>query len=184
MEHKLDSGTHGSSGAALGALLVIAGILFLALRFAPVDVSQFGWPLFVVLTGLTFLVAGLVARPAVGLVVPGSIITMVGVILAFQNTFGVWASWTYAWALVFPTSVGIGVAIMGMVRKDPKQIEGGTRTAFVGLCLFAVFALFFEGMLRVSGLAFGPAASIVFPLFLVALGFALLFASLLRRHTS
>jgi hypothetical protein len=181
MEHKLDAGTQGSSGAALGALLVIAGIVFLALRFAPVDVSQFGWPLFVVLTGLTFLIAGLVARPAVGLVVPGSIVTMVGVILAFQNAFGLWASWSYAWALVFPTSVGIGIAIMGVVRKDPKQVEAGTWTAFVGLCLFAVFALFFEGMLRV---AFGPAASIVFPLFLVALGFALLFASLLRRHTS
>lgn len=181
MEHKLDTGAHGSPGAALGALLILAGILFLALRFAPVDVSQFGWPLFVIVIGLTFLVGGLLARQAVGLVVPGSIVTMVGLILTVQTTFGLWASWAYAWALVFPTSVGIGVAIMGLARRDPKQSEQGMWMAFVGACMFAVFALFFEGMLHISGLAFGPAASVAVPLLLVGLGVALLFANVLRR---
>lgn len=184
MEHKVESGAQSSSGAALGALLVIAGILFLAFRLAPVDVSQFGWPLFVILIGFMLLLVGLLARPAVGLVVPGSIVTMVGFILAVQNTFGLWAAWSYAWALVFPTSVGIGIAIMGLARRDGKQVEQGMWTAFVGFSMFAVFALFFEGLLGISGLAFGPAASIIFPVFLIAFGLALLFATVLRRHTS
>lgn len=182
MERKLDTGFQGSPGAALGALLVIAGILFLALQLAPVDFGQLAWPLFIVFGGMALLLIGLLTRSAVNLVIPGSIVTMVGLILSVQNTFSLWASWSYAWALVFPTSVGIGIALMGLARGDRPQVGQGMWMAAVGLSLFAVFALFFEGLLRVSGLALGPAAPIVFPLLIVGLGFALLFASVFQRH--
>jgi hypothetical protein len=38
----------------------------------------------------------------------GSTVTMVGRTLFFQNTVDYFRSWVYAWALVFPTSVGVG----------------------------------------------------------------------------
>jgi hypothetical protein len=182
MENKLGSGSQASSGAVLGALLVVAGIVFLALRFAPVDLAQYSWPAFVIGTGVAFLVTGLLARPAVGLVVPGSIVTMVGLILAVQNAFGLWASWAYAWALVFPGSVGIGIAILGLARGDRAQASQGASMAFVGLSLFAIFALFFEGLLHVNGVELGVLGSVGFPLLVIVLGLTLLSASVLRRR--
>jgi hypothetical protein len=179
MNTHVNAGPQASSGVVLGALLVVAGFLFLVFRFAPWDVAQYGWPAFVVGTGFAFLVIGLLVRPAVGLVIPGTIIAMVGGILAVQNAFGLWGSWSYAWALVFPTSVGIGIAIMGLVRHDRSQASQGAWTAAVGLTLFAVFAMFFEGLMHVSGVELGVLGT-VFPVFLIALGLVLMFATVLR----
>jgi hypothetical protein len=181
MDTKLNTGPQASSGAVLGALLVLAGLRFLVLRYTPVDVAQYGWPAFVVGTGFAFLVVGVLVRPAVGLVIPGSVIAMVGGILAVQNAFALWASWSYAWALVFPTSVGIGIAIMGLLSHDRAQAAQGAWTATVGLTLFAVFATFFEGLLHVSGVQLGILDTL-FPVLLIALGLALMFATALRRR--
>lgn len=184
MDTNLNTGPRANSGVVLGALLVVAGFLFLLFRFAPWDVAQYGWPALVIGTGFAFLVVGLLVRPAVGLVIPGSIIATVGGILAVQNAFDLWGSWSYAWALVFPTSVGVGIALMGLVRRDRSQASQGAWMATIGLVLFAVFAMFFEGLLHVSGVDLGVLATL-FPVFLIALGLALMFATVLRgRHVS
>ena len=54
----------------------------------------------------------------------GSAVTMVGTILLFQNTFDYFQSWAYAWALVFPTSVGVGQLIYGSIKN---RAEGEKR---------------------------------------------------------
>lgn len=51
-----------------------------------------------------------------GLAVAGGIVTMTGTILLIQNTTGLWASWAYAWALIFPTSIGLGLLVYGLLR--------------------------------------------------------------------
>lgn len=49
-------------------------------------------------------------RSAAGLTIPGSIITTIGLLLLYQETFDHFESWAYAWALI-PTAVGVGIVI-------------------------------------------------------------------------
>lgn len=178
MENKIVPGSQHDAGVVLGALLIIAGIAYLLASYAPFDLTQYGWPLFVILPGLALIVVAVTVRSAVGLAVPGAIVTVVGLILAVQNTFDLWAAWTYAWALVFPGAVGVGTAIMGAVRHDPGQVDGGTRAALSGLGICAVFGLFFEGILHVSGLTVGSGLSVALPVCVIAIGFVLLLAAM------
>jgi hypothetical protein len=163
-----------SGGWGLGVFLIVAGVIFLMARLLNVDVGQYGWPLLVILAGITFLGIGLSSRISAGFVVPGSIISMVGLILAVQNTFGLWAAWSYAWALVFPFAVGIGLALLGMRMNQPDQVRVGTRMAGMGVVLFLVFGAFFEGILHVSGVDLGSVGDLLIPLVLIGSGMLLI----------
>lgn len=160
--------------AVVGILLIAAGIVFLVARFANFDLGQYGWPLFVIVPGIALIALGVASRPVSGLVVPGSIVTVTGLILAVQNTFNLWATWSYAWALIFPGAVGLGTLLLGALRGDGKQRSGGLQAIVAGLGMFAVFGVFFEGILHVSGLNFGVAGDVVLPAVLIAAGLLLL----------
>jgi hypothetical protein len=77
------------------------------------------------------------------LAVPGSVITTIGLILFFQNLFDLWATWTYAWALII-VGAGIGLIIFGYWNQILDLRRAGQVVAAVGLVLFFVFGLFFE----------------------------------------
>jgi hypothetical protein len=181
MENKLNRGSQSSSGAVLGVVLVVAGIIFLAARYLPVDIAQFGWPVFVILTGLAFLAVGVSTRSLVGLIIPGTITTVVGLILMVQNTYDLYATWSYAWALVFPGAVGLGVAIMGLTQNNRADVERGSRMTLTGIALFAVFGMFFEGALKISGLDLGPITTIALPLLVIGVGVVFLVRATLSR---
>lgn len=181
MENQYHHRSPSSSGAAWGVLLILAGLFFLAARYLPVDVGQYGWPFVVILAGLTLLLVGGTSRSVSGLLVPGSIVTVVGLILAVQNAYGLWATWSYAWALVAPGSIGLGVALVGLARHDRAQAQNGKRAALVGLGLFVGFGAFFEGVVRISGIDWGP-AEIVLPVILIIAGVVLLAFRLVDRR--
>lgn len=170
-----------SGGWGLGVFLIVAGIVFLLARLLPFDMGQYTWPLFVIAAGAMFLALGLAGRSLAGFVIPGSIVTMAGLILAVQNTFGVWAAWSYAWALVFPFSVGVGIALLGMQLGQPDQVRIGSRMAGTGVVLFLVFGTFFEGILHVSGIDLGSVGDLIIPVVLIGTGLVLI---VLRMATS
>ena len=174
MQNNMNRQASFAGGWGLGVFLIVAGIVFLVARFVPVDIGQNGWPLFVILAGIAFLAIGLSSRYSAGFVVPGSIVSMVGLILAVQNAFGLWAAWSYAWALVFPFAVGIGIALLGLQLGQPEQVRIGSRMAGAGVVLFLVFGAFFEGILHVSGYDLGPAGNVVIPLVLIFSGVVLI----------
>lgn len=180
MENRISSRSQRSSGAVLGVFLVVAGLLYLAEQYLPFNVGEYGWPLFVVLGGLALLIAGVAIRPASGLIIVGSMATVSGLILAVQNTFGLWASWSYAWALVAPGAVGLGIAIRGLASGSSQEVERGGWLALVGVSLFAVLALFFEGSLRINGFDPGSAGNIILPLVLIGLGVAFVARAIAR----
>lgn len=182
MENRSVRGSQHDAGLVLGALLIVAGIAYLLANFAQFDIGQYGWPLFVIVPGIALILIAVVTRSAVGLAVPGAIVTVVGLILAVQNAFGLWATWTYAWALVFPGAVGVGTAIMGAARRDSRQVESGIRAALTGVAMFAILGLFFEGILHVSGVTLGSTMGIVLPVAVIAVGLVLLFASIFVRR--
>ena len=165
----------------VGAILIVLGLLFLAEQVLDIDLGRYGWPLFVIVPGVLLFVAGLAAPPreGSGLAVAGSITTTVGLVLAFQNVTGLWATWAYAWALVGPAATGFGMALYGLLRGQPDLVRDGTRALGTGLALFVAFGLFFEGVIGLSGDAF-LVGSDYLPIVLIALGVAALGWGLVR----
>ncbi len=168
---------------AVGLGLIVLGILFLAGQLFGFNVWGVVWPFFIIVPGLLFFV-GMVALGKNGapLAIPGSIITMIGLILLLQTLTGLWQTWAYIWALVFPTSVGIGIAIAGLWGDDPRAARAGGTTALIGLVIFLAFAIFFELLLNLSGLRSGPLGRIVLPVLLIGAGVVTLLLALLPRR--
>lgn len=164
-----------SGSLAIGLLLILFGVLFLVDDYLGIDLGQFSWPLFIIVPGVAIYLGALVLpqAPAKGLSVAGSIITMVGLILFFQNSFGYYQSWAYAWALVAPTSLGLGWMGLGLLRQNRELVQKGMRLAGVGLALFLAFGAFFELVIGLSG--FGQTwAGNLWPALLILLGLFLL----------
>jgi hypothetical protein len=178
-ERPLDSPSRG--GVVVGLILIVIGGLFLAERQLGFQVGRFGWPLFVIVPGIVLLAGSLAAGPreGTGLAIAGGITTMVGVVLAVQNATGLWATWAYAWALVGPGGTGLGLAVYGLVRRQPDVVASGVRSLGVGLALFAIFGIFFEGVIGLSGPPFLRESDFL-PIALVGLGVVLLGWGLLR----
>lgn len=154
----------------IGAVLVMLGILFLLEQFFDFQLGQRLWPLFIIIPGLVFFAGMLLGGKAAGpLAIPGSIVTTVGLLLLYQNTFNHFESWAYAWALM-PAAVGVGLMINGTWSEQPALIHNGRRVAGTGLMLFLVGFFFFELVLNIGGIASGIAV----PLLLIAAGIYLL----------
>jgi hypothetical protein len=165
-----------------GVILVVLGLAFLIARVFRIELGVDAWPIWIVGPGLALLVAGLVVGGSggLGLVIPGAIISTVGGVLWVQDATGLWSTWAYAWALVAPGSVGLGMVLYGITRGDRDLTVNGTRTLLTGLGLFFGFALFFEGAIGLSGGRI-PMADVVLPLVAVGIGIALLVLSVVRR---
>src|SRR5260370_6027146 len=101
----------------LGGLLVLIGAILLLGQFVRIDIGRYGWPFFMIAPGVVILFVALTARGAIseGLAVLGSIITVTGLILLFQDATDHFESWAYAWALVFPRATGVGMILYGLV---------------------------------------------------------------------
>ncbi len=162
------------SSIIVGTLLLAAGVLtLLGQVFGPRFGSGILWPVIVIAFGLAFFAGMLVGGRSFGaLAIPGSIITGIGVILFFQNLFGLWETWSYAWALII-CAVGIGIYIYGLWSRFPGARRDGLRVAQVGLTLFVIFGLLFEFVFSISGInyavngLFWPAVVIVLGLFML-----------------
>ena len=156
----------------VGIVLIALGAIFLLGRF--VDLGAALWPLFVMAPGLALLAWALLGgRGSAGLAVPGSIVTMVGLVLLIQNATGRFDTWAYAWGLIV-ASVGVGTWLYGSLADKEKEMTDGARTAMVGLALFAGFGVFFECVIGLGGRGALLGGWLV-PVLMIAAGAALLF---------
>jgi hypothetical protein len=112
-------------------------------------------------------------RSSAGLAVPGSIVTMVGLVLFIQNVTNRFDTWAYAWGLIV-AAVGVGTWLYGSLADKEKEMTDGARTAMVGLALFAGFGVFFEFVIGLGGRSAVFGGWLV-PVLLIAAGAALLF---------
>ena len=175
----MNSNDRGSdSSLGIGVVLVALGTLFLLEQFFGFQLGPWLWPFLIIIPGLLFFVGMLFGgKSAGGLAIPGSVVTMVGLILLYQNTFNHFESWAYTWALI-PIAVGMGMLIQGAWSDRPVVVQQGRRVLSVGLVLLAIGFVFFELVLNIGG---GIAAGIVGPLLLIAGGLALLWRNIARR---
>jgi hypothetical protein len=171
----------GGSGVALGVVLVVVGLFYLIVQLAGVDLSSFGWPLFVIIPGLTLLIVGFVSL-GTGAAIPGGILTMVGLVLAYQSSTGNWASWAYAWALVAPGGVGLGLFLQGLRERNAGLIKQGRNVMFVAALIFMIGFVFFESILDISGMSDEPVVKAALPALFIVIGILLLARSVQNRR--
>ncbi|HVC77444.1 MAG TPA: hypothetical protein VND96_13110 [Candidatus Micrarchaeaceae archaeon] len=165
------------TGIALGVVLVVVGLFYLVVQVASVDLSSFGWPLLVILPGVTLLIVGLLSL-GTGAAIPGGILTMVGLVLAYQNSTGHWTSWAYAWALVAPGGVGLGLFLQGLRERNTNLIRQGRWLMFIAALIFIVGFVFFESILNISGINNEPVVKAALPALFIVIGILLLARSI------
>lgn len=172
-----------SVGALVGgALLILGGIALLVVQVGGITLD---WPVWIVISGAATIgiavIAGFAGPSAAevgqGFAAVGGIILAVGLVLGWQEANDAYASWAYAWALVAPGGVGLGLAVYGLVHGRGKVLRDGLTTMAVGIGLFLAGFLFFEGMI---GLTVGTDSELttwIVPMGLVALGLVLVLAA-------
>jgi hypothetical protein len=174
----------------LGGTLVIVGLLFMFAQFFQYDFSTIGelWPYFVLAPGLVIF-GFAVARGGSGepLASVGSIVTMLGVLLLYQNSTGHWENWAYTWALLVPTAIGLGKMIFGTLTGQRAAARDGLRLTIIGGVIFLVGFFFFEVVLGIGGLGlqrFGL-TRFAWPIMMIGVGVTVIVYSLLaKRHSS
>jgi hypothetical protein len=171
----------GGSSAALGIVLVVVGLFALGIVLFGVDLTQYGWPLFVIIPGLTLLVVGFLGGGA-GASVPGGIVTMLGLVLAYQSSTGDWASWAFAWALIAPGGVGLGLYLQALRDRDPMGLRHGRTLMFIGALIFMIGFVLFESILGISGMDYGVFGKAALPALLIVIGIILLVRSIQRSR--
>ncbi len=164
----------------LGGLLVLIGAILLIGQFVRVDIGHYGWPFFVIAPGVLLIVVALTARGAVseGLAIAGSIIAVSGLILLYQNSTDHFESWAYAWALVFPGSIGVGMLLYGLTAGRPGNVRAGTRLVGIAGVLFLLGAAFFEGVIGIGGYQLDRTAGLAVGALIIVLGALMLILNL------
>lgn len=141
----------GVGTAALGVILIAVGIVFFVGQQLDIDWGAEMWPFYVMGPGVVLLAFGLTQPRGSGLTIAGSIVTIVGAILLYQNLSDHWESWAYAWALVGPGGSGVGMLLYGTRSGDAKMARDGFWQVVTALAIFAVGFVFFEGIIGLSG---------------------------------
>lgn len=176
-------------GTLMGAILILLGIAFLMVRFIlsvfDFDFGHYTWPLFIIVPGvLMFLSAFILERKAgVTLAMFGGMVTMTGVILMIQNTFDLFATWAYVWALVAPTSMGLAKLVYGALRGLRDEVKTGFTMTWVGAVIFLVAGAFFELGIGLNGLRLNV-SWMCWPVLLIGAGVLTIIVNLIPRRNA
>ncbi|MHB8070379.1 MAG: hypothetical protein ACYDHF_00305 [Candidatus Cryosericum sp.] len=170
---------HERNTKALGILLLAVGAWTLASRFFHINFESWLWPFWIIIPGGIIITLGFRDRNRgnEGLVTFGSIVAVTGIVLFVQNITGQWQSWAYAWALLFPGSIGLGKYLWGRRVGNEAAVRRGEKTMQIALVMFVAFGLFFELVLGIGGFHLGSAGRIIVPVLLIAAGAALYITS-------
>lgn len=172
----------GSPGAALlGGILIVMGIVFFVSQQLNIDLAEAAWPFYVIAPGVALLAFGLTQARGSGLAIAGSIVTIVGLVLLYQNMTDHWESWAYAWALVGPGGNGVGRLLYGTRSGDTKMAREGFFSILGALGLFAVGLVFFEGVIGISGRRL-PLPEWALPVAIIVIGVLVLLRGLTTRR--
>jgi hypothetical protein len=159
----------------------VLGLIFFAGEQLNIDISKATWPFYVIAPGVALATLGLTQRRGSGLTIAGSVVTMVGLVLLYQNATDHWESWAYAWALVGPGGSGIGMLLYGTRSGDRKMARDGFWAILTALGIFAVGLVFFEGIIGISGKPLALPAWVL-PVAVIVIGVVVLLRGLSFRE--
>ena len=182
----------GTASPQRGALVIGLGLILIGAAAVLVQVGgvRLEWPAWIILPGLALLVGAFAVGGSngSGMAAVGGIVTMVGVVLAVQETYDLYQTWAYAWALVAPGGVGLGLTIYGLLARRGDDLRGGLGALGVGIVIFLVGFLFFEGVIDLSDGRFSAFTDLAVPLLLVGIGAVILVGAFIpgpwRRPTA
>lgn len=92
-----------------GVLFIVAGIVVLLERYTSIEIPSIGqlWPLFLLIPGLIFEISYFSTRKNPGLLVPGGILTILGLLVLFEIMTN-WGYTKYTWP-VYLLAVAFGL---------------------------------------------------------------------------
>ncbi len=157
----------------LGVSLVLLGAVLTLTQVLGIRVIQLGWPLLILGPGVAITAAAFASPPGRGLgylAVPGAVVVVAGVVLEVQAFTGDWQSWSYAWALVAPGGVGLGLLLAGIHERSRwARVAGGVLLAAAAV-LFILAEWFFVRVAEVGGPGLGWGFGLVLPALVITFG--------------
>ncbi|MAT41708.1 MAG: hypothetical protein CL609_05150 [Anaerolineaceae bacterium] len=158
----------------IGLGLVLIGFVILVGEIFNIGIGRYIWPFFILIPGAVLLVLSnqKTIKHGEPLVILGSIFTMLGLLFFYQTITNHWVSWAYAWALISPTSFGLGLWWYGNQNNRENLVKTGKQLAKIGAIIFIAGAAFFEIILGLS--KYGRTVT---PVLLIGVGIYLLYQS-------
>lgn len=159
-----------------GLILILAGSFLICdkalnLHFFSIDIL---WPLFVLLPGLSFEISYFVTKKNPGTLVPGGILTIIGLLFFFESSTN-WAYSAYTWPIyIFAVSIGL---FQSYIFSDGKKIG----TLFSSLFLAIISILFFIMMVYGKEAEKYINFSTIIGLLLILCGIAALIKSFIKK---
>jgi hypothetical protein len=142
--------------------------------FLRLNIGVIPYALFPIVVGIAVMVLGIALTKRPSMTIVGVIITMLGFILWYQGSTGAYQTWAYAWALIIPTSIGLGFLLHGVVTHQPSLVSRGIHLVVIGMVLFGIGFTFFEFTINLSGYGDSAIGRLVGPVLLIGLGLYLL----------
>ncbi len=102
-----------------GIMLIILGVLFLIANFANVHLDAL-WPVFVLGPGVAFIVMFFRDRNNYGVLMPGTILTVIGALFFACTVYG-WDQMEHLWPL-FIMAPGLGFVMMYLFGKHERGL--------------------------------------------------------------
>ena len=185
--HPAEKRSHSSvdrGSLLLGVTLLVIGSIWILGQILHISLAGYLWPLAIILPGVLVFISALNTDSAGGdaLAVIGSILTSVGLLLFVQQLTHTWASWAYSWALIAPTSIGIGQVIYGKIKKHESLVSTGLQMAKVGLWIFSIGFVFFELIIGLNGFGISRFGLPVLPVVLIGIGALILIRAITYKR--
>ncbi len=102
-----------------GIILIVLGILFLLPRLFHIHLSDL-WPVFILGGGVAFYIAFIADRSNYGLLMPGTILTVIGLLFLYC-TFEGWYMMETLWPF-FIIAPGLGFVLMYLFGKQERGL--------------------------------------------------------------
>lgn len=151
-----------------GILLIVIGLLGILNRVFHINLFSMGfwWPLFILIPGICFEVGYFTSRRNPGLLVPGGILTTIGLLFFFQN-FTFWRLSSYTWP-IYLLAVAIGLFQLYWFggRQKALLIPVGVLTILATLFFFSMVVGNVFSMIR---------RSIIIPILILVAGLYIVF---------
>jgi len=118
-----------------GVLLIVIGIIFIIGNTSPMGMETL-WPVFPLAVGVAFFIGYFYDRKNYGLLMPGSILTVVSLLFFYCNFFGWWRMETLWPVFVLAPGVGFVAMYFGGEKEQGLLIPAGILGAIGIVFLF------------------------------------------------
>jgi uncharacterized membrane protein len=121
------------SNYTVGIILILLGVFFLCVQLDLVNWDNF-WPIILIVGGLLFYLGFLVNRRNFGLLMPGTILLVIGVLFFYTNR-GYWNRMDELWP-TFVIAPGLGFILMYIFGPKGNALWIPATVLIVLACLF------------------------------------------------